>query len=64
MNNPQDNQNIGDHEYDPAGNMVDHTPQMQLFDNGHIRPSSSLCHRPVATSTNPLQQPQAQIHLS
>lgn len=26
MANPQDNPNLGDHEYDPAGNLVDHGP--------------------------------------
>jgi hypothetical protein len=52
--NPQDNPGLADHEYDPAGNLVDHPPQMQLFDNGHIRPSSALCHRPVGTA-NALQ---------
>lgn len=61
--NPQDNPGLADHEYDPAGNLVDHPPPMQLFDNGHIRPSSALCHRPVGT-TNALQQSQAQVHLS
>lgn len=55
INNPQDHQNLGDHDFDPAGNLVDHTPQMQLFDNGLIRPSSSLCHRPVTAASNPLQ---------